>query len=212
MQRVHQREPVRYLRPLEEAALLAEMVATPGEGGRLLVLLRGREVVGHLEMRYGTRDGVVRGRVSEYAGERAALAASLAGVMAHLGLEALGLTVPAWDADFIAALRPLKVDPQPTGTGHTYRIINLPGLADALRDTMRERIGAEADRLRFEQKGDVYRVRHGRAAVTLDSPQAARLVLGAPEGPAIPKAPQPLRRLLQAVFPLPLTLPGMNYV
>jgi GNAT superfamily N-acetyltransferase len=234
MQRAYQREPVRYLRPLREAALLTGMVGTRGEGGRLLVLTRdpsgrpalqhrreggprgrprgGREVVGHLEMRFGLREGVVRGRVNEYAGERAALVASLAGVMAHLGLESLHLVIPAWDADFIAGLAPLGLTPTPTGTGHTYRIINLPVLAEALGDYLRERLGETAERLRFEQQGDRYRVRCGRAAVTLDSPRATQMVLGAPQGPAVPKAARPLRRLLEAVFPLPMILPGLNYV
>lgn len=212
LQGAYQREPVRYLRLMDDAALLAGRVDAAGEGGRLLVLARDGEVVGHLEMRFGERDGVMRGGVNEYAGQRAAIAASLPAVMAHLGLESLDLRVPISDGALIAALRPMGIDPEPAGTGHTYRILNLPGLAQAMGDYIRERIGEQADRLRFEQNGDRCRVRLGRAGVTLDAPQTTRLVLGAPKGSGLPEASRELRAVLRRIFPLPRVLPGLNYV
>jgi hypothetical protein len=174
--------------------------------------MRDGEVVGHLEMRFGRHEGVMRGHVNEYAGERAALAASLPRVMAHLGLDLLGLRVPAWDGDLIAALRPLRIEPEAAGTGHTYRVLDLPGLAEAMGDYIRERIGEQAGRLRFEQQGDRYHVRLGRSAVALDPPAAVQMVLGAPGGSGLPRAPRELRAVLRRIFPLPMALPGLNYV
>ena len=111
---------------------------------------------------YGLRitDCGVR-EVVEYAGSRTALVAGcthprLAQAMVQSRLAEMRLLVPRQDVDLVQLLRAQGVTGEAMEmTGHTMRVVNLPGLMSDLRSYVKGRLTQEQRRgLRFEQQGD----------------------------------------------------------
>jgi len=117
---------------------------------------------------YGLRitDCGVR-EVVEYAGSRTALVAGcthprLAQAVVHgcthprSRLAEMRLLVPRQDVDLLQLLRAQGVTGEAMEiTGHTMRVVNLPGLMSDLRSYVKGRLTEEQRRgLRFEQQGD----------------------------------------------------------
>jgi hypothetical protein len=106
--------------------------------------------------------------------------------------------------------------------GHTWRIVNFPGLMRDLRPLLRARLSAELRRgLRFEQSGallaggsqpDRYAILRGPERLELDGAALTRLVFGtADDQPVIEPLSGALAEVVAALFPLPSFLPGLNY-
>jgi len=68
---------------------------------------------------------------------------------------------------------------------------------------------ADLRRLSFDQQRDTCTFGLGEEHRALDASQAVRLVLGSPEAPSVGGE---LGRVLSAIFPLPMPMPGFNAV
>jgi len=182
--------------------------------------------------------------VVEYAGSRTGLVAGcthprLAQAMVQSRLAEMRLLVPRQDVDLVQLLRAQGVTGEAMEmTGHTMRVVNLPGLMSDLRSYVKGRLTQEQRRgLRFEQQGDRCVIVRGQERLELDtlgvltrmysSAATTPLVMGSVAPPAVAPAitGEPgvlgtgvlagltgvLAGIVLALFPLPSFLPGLNY-
>ena len=148
--------------------------------------------------------------VGEYAGSRAALVEALPLILEQSGLKLISFDFPAHDRELAYLLTRQGLEPaRKSIRDHTFRLLDLPVLMRRLRRYVETRLTRrEARQLSFEQ-GDGCVLRYGSEEVMLDLARSAALVLG---GPRAPRLRGELGRVLGSVFPVPLPLPGMNYV
>jgi GNAT superfamily N-acetyltransferase len=206
--RLYQQEPVRFVRSADFFARAmarrhhggAWMVGSP-EGAEAYLLLARDWSVGH--------DAPQR-IVGEYAGSRAALVEALPLILEQSGLQLMSFDFPAHDRELAYLLARQGIElARETIRDHTIRLLDLPVLMRRLRPYVRARLARnEARQLSFEQ-GDGCIFRYGSEEVVLDLARSAALVLG---GRRAPRVRGELGRVLAAVLPIPLPLPGMNYV
>jgi len=170
-----------------------------------------RGPLAYLSLHRPWRDESKRTRtVGDYAGCRAAIFDALPLIFEADNIQEINLRFPGQDREFayLASRRGLQLKSAPPWG--THRILNLPGLMRDLRPYLSARL-ADKDlrQLSFRQQAEVCTFSYGTQRVELDLSQTARLVLGSPDAPDIDGE---LGRVLRTVFPIPLPMPGFNYV
>ena len=215
--RLYQAEPVHYLRPLADfSTALQNPLQDTYIHAEQWIVERSAQAAAYLFLGspWGSRleDGIRQ--MSEYAGSRLAIADALAALLATGSFQQLYWPVAWQDIELIQLLE----DCGYTGTvaplyGHTLRIVNFPGLMNALRPLLRAQLSAKLRRgLRFEQRGpllggtgtDRYAIIRGSDRLELDGAAMTRLVMGTTEVAAQPvKLPGSLAEVVASLFPLP---------
>jgi len=176
-----------------------------------LIESEGRPLAYLALTRHSQREGRERSRrVSECAGSRAALLDALPALCRAADLDQVQFRLLGWDRELAYHLGKLGAAPHPSRISGTLRLLDLPGLMRRLRPYLAARLPrADLRRLSFAQQGDACTFALGEERLQLDLSHAAPLVLG---GADAPQVPGDLGRVLSAIFPLPLPLPGFNYV
>jgi hypothetical protein len=188
------------------------LVELEGRPAAYLLLNNPWEFLGRPEA--GVRD------VFEYAGSPLALAGGLAAILRQPGMREVRAAVAWQDSGLIDLLCESGLRPEwITLPDHTMRILDFPGLMADLRPYQQARLEPGLLRgLRFEQSGqllgsaggDVLAIARGKERLSLDGAAMTRLVMGSPEGAGV-RAPGALAEVVEALFPLPAFLPGLNY-
>jgi hypothetical protein len=205
--RLHQAEPVRFVRTAQNYAGHLHQ----GYHRVWLVEHDSRPVAYFcLTHVWGGVPRTVRA-LGEYAGSRAALLDSLEPLFATGSVTELRVAFPQHDEEFTYLCRTRGLAFRPgTIPDHTIRLLNLPGLMRALRPYALARLSpAEVRGLRFEQTEAACRFAYGDEGQEMDLSQTGRLVLG---GPGAPKVKGELGAVLACLFPIPVPLPGLDYV
>ena len=188
------------------------------------IIERGGEAVAYLCLGSPWHEELPAGirHTGEYAGSRTALVAALGTLYAIGGVRELTWFAAAQDSELIRLLHAsgYRAELVPL-YGHTYRILNFPGLMADLRPLLQARLPADLLRgLRFEQSGpllgglgpDRYAIVRGGDRLELDGAAMTRLVMGCADGEDEPvQLPGALVEVIPALFPLPSFLPGLNY-
>jgi hypothetical protein len=221
---VHQREPVRFVRSRQdwEHIVRAHPLAfTPAQRRRYLLADDGAAALGYVVVQMGrAEEGQPPPplRVVEHAGDATAVVALLRAAASAQGATAVRITVPAFAPALATLLARIAPEPPwPDVIPTTVRLIDPAALLDHLRSYLVERLGTDvAGGLAIEPGGDTFTLRlHGETATAPDRAALTWLVLGTHHTERLAwleAAPPALRAALQAVFPLPLPLPGLNYV
>ncbi len=205
--RLHQAEPVRFLRTARDYAGHLHH-----EYQRVWMVEHASRPVAYfcLAHVWGRVPRTVRA-LGEYAGSRAALLDSLEPLFATGSVTELRVAFPQYDEEFTYLCRTRGLAFRPgTIPDHTIRLLSLPGLMRALRPYALARLSpAEVRGLRFKQTEAACRFAYGDEGQEMDLSQAGRLVLG---GPGAPKVEGELGAVLARLLPIPVPLPGLNYV
>ncbi len=141
----------------------------------------------------------------------------LAHWLAQPGLDTLQVTVPMQDAA-LARLLSQVAEPAPGGIPETVRLIDPVALVRRLQPYLAERLGAATAAALHLAAGEsgTYTLRLREASVTVpDRVALTWLLLGTHRHERLAwleAAPPALRRALDAAFPVPLPLPGLNWV
>lgn len=225
--RIYQTEPVHYIRRVSD-------YTDSFDPGKAWLIEVDHQPAAYLLLRlhWDYWDAPERGilDISEYAGSRVALVAGLHTMLASgvapiepHRLHTLRLDVPWQDGSLLHLLENAGIP----GTSialpdHTMRLINFPALRSDLAAYITARLPTALGRgLRFEQSGpllaDPSGAEEGRCAIAwhslrleLTTAEMTRLVMGSP-APEEFSAPPPLDEMIQALFPLPSFLPGINF-
>jgi hypothetical protein len=180
----------------------------------------GRQVIAYLSLSriWGLPSGAGVRALAEYGGSRAALLDSLPSVLDAAGLTELRVSFPTHDIEMIHLLRSRSVSLSPdTIHSHTFRLLDLPGLLRALRPYFAARLPAAALRAfsveatgeRVSPAGERVNMQFGSERADLSLSETAAIMLGGPAAPAIDGE---LGEIARRIFPVPLPLPGLNYV
>ena len=156
-------------------------------------------------------------RVIEYAGDADAVMGLVAHCVAQSDVETLHVTVPLQDVA-LARLLSQVAEPAPGGIPETVRLIDPVALVQRLQPYLAERLGAAtaaALHLALGESGTYTLRLHEASVVAPDRAAVTWLLLGTHQRGRLAwleAAPPALRRALAAAFPIPLPLPGLNWV
>ena len=182
----------------------------------MFFLRKGSEYLAYVIFRMErSKEKKTIGRISEYAGSHSAIVSSLYEIISRYELDELNFTVPEYDEDFLLGLRNLGLKGEKGFLlGHTTKIINFTRLMRAMLPYIEARIGEEvASAMGFGKDDKGFYINFRRKRFILhDEESLLKFVFGVPgRRPAVPKNHE-LGRILKRIFPLPLVVPGLNYV
>lgn len=213
MRETYRREPVRFLRPLEDYQYAwqsgfvmnqyVDFLAVRADGGYsgYLVLQRPNEYQW--------------AAIAEFAGDRRAILAALPQIFTRYKVEGLGWHVPQHDTLFRALCEGAGLQGEPASTSGTYKLIHFTQLMQRLRPRWEELLGRkEAAKLNFAQDEDRYVFRLGKEELVTDRDTATRLLFGTVEGEEARgvEGHGALTEALKTILPLPGLWYGLNYV
>ena len=227
---LYRREPVRFFRSLDQFDRL--IWRHPGlkrlfGDERIVVAYRGcpEQVSAYVITRARTvQDGSTRVHIVEYAGSREDIIDALGFVIEEMSPSVISITVPTHDRQFLRLLNTYGLSGSPCPLArHTLYVTNFWSLLERLSSYIEERTGMRPGRDVFAvgesgaSEGEEMRwaLRVGDELVQIPSRRhLTRLIFGgitveefeaiAPRGRA--------KRFLERAFPVPLPIPGLNYV
>jgi GNAT superfamily N-acetyltransferase len=215
---IYQKEPVRFHRTRDEFKKLLERRTPAPLWTRtdVFTLHDDREILGYIVTQEPRDEKRGKGRVraiSEYAGDRGAVAESISLLFARYDMEELFFFVPEHDAGLLRILKRNGIQCDRRNlSGHTFRIINFPRLMDRFAPYGRERAGEKADSLDFAQEDNKFSITYNQERLELDGKSLVILMFGTNDGAEknimIPTIE--MSKLMKALFPLPFLWPGLN--
>jgi predicted N-acetyltransferase YhbS len=216
-ERTYEREPVRFHRPLEDwRAAFAAILGRYGTNFQDFLFLLGDagDATGYVLVRrshWGEKPVV---RVTEYAGARPYIVGALPAVAAVIGADAVELAVPDYDAGLRRAAALTGIVPRTDFLlGHTIKVSSLASFVRGVRPLIEERLGRTgAGGLAFQVgSGGTYDVIVGEEHFPFPVQAFTTLAFGSPQADTLDGAAFGGGELGR-MFPVPLPLPGLNYV
>ena len=205
---IYQREPVRYLRSMDQFAALCEAIP-------IRVLRKFGAVIGYLVA--GVEEipkerGVPLKRVSirEYYGARFGVMDVIGKFLNERRADEIELHVPLHDYEMIFLLSERGQFPEEVAVpNHTLKMLNLERLWERLGPYMHEALGEAAKGLRLRVEGEGAIFEYGRRSQVLNSPEAVvGLLFGGPRQPAATA----LDGWFEKIFPIPTAWPmGLDF-
>jgi len=212
MMKVYNREPVRYIRPVNDWNTGVECGQVMNRPCTFATIYEGRKFRGYVVIHLFDEGTSKIGDVMEYAGSRKALFNAIPSIFKKFNLERLSFNIPFQDGEFIKSMREKNLNVSVIPVHGTVRIVNFTRLMQRLAPYFRRRIGRIADSLVFKEENGRFIFELGRERVIIPNRRVlAWWILGTPEGYMI-SGSGGLENLLGRVFPIPFVWPGMNYV
>ncbi|MBV9468634.1 MAG: GNAT family N-acetyltransferase [Abitibacteriaceae bacterium] len=208
----YQREPVRFIRPLDDYCYALQADRVMGAPCDFIMVQERGEFRGYVILR---RPHEGKSQLVEFAGDRHAILAALPQIFRRYKLNELRWQVLRHDALFRSLCTSAGLQPVPAPTSGTVKLINFPQLMERLRPRFEELLGYhEAAHLSCWQNEAQYGFRFGDDQLVTDRDTATRLVFGTVEGSeaAALEGHEKLSDVLQTILPLPCLWYGLNYV
>jgi len=227
LSRISRIESVRFFRPLDEWRLALRRGKVLWRDADFWGIRRGSELLAYLFVNPPAAlrrapDSPPRLRVAEYAGDRAAIFATLPFLLDHYDTPVVSLYVQPDDSPFLQRLSSVGIAGEANRGGHTtIRVINFVQLMERCRPLLAERLGDDfARELRFasdERPGSPhggFTISRQSDSVRLPSVGAlANYLFGVSEGdPVVPDGSPALAAALAPAFPFPTLWYGVSYV
>ncbi len=207
---MHQREPFRYYRSLDDWKRVVRGGSDMNRDAETFLIYENDTPRAYASI-YAPEDG--ESGFVEYAGSRHALMASIPKLFDRYDLRRFLLSVPAYDLEWHSLCEGLPAQPG-TIHGHTARLISLTKLISALEPYVVERLGKDGGNIRWGD-GLPYRIISVDGSLEIeDIATLTQLVLG-------PHTAEIQQRLgeaaglgeqLRQIFPIPFNFPGLNFV
>lgn len=209
---LHQREPVRFKRSLEEFRLLVsrKIRETAAKMRNLIAYKRGRPIAYVSALGFDRMWSLV-----EYAGSRRAVLHLIEKLSKDYGIGMFELSIPYGDWEMLSLLEDIGLKPGASTAPASLAILNPVRFIEKIRLYIEERIGDMKLEVKTESDGIKIQVSNSRLELR-DPREFTLLVFGRPEmieNPDTPsfdldKAPEPFKR----VFPMPTPTYGLNYI
>jgi len=214
---LHQAEPVRFVRSASDWQRVLAAGVLMCDASDLWVIRQDGRPVAYVGVQRPSPEhsgSAASARVGELAGSRSAIAAVLPALLDRYNVPVMNLWIQHTDVEMSLSARKHGWTEQPKSFPGTVGVIDPPTLIEAVRPLLLERSTAARDlQVSATDSGATFAL--GTEQITVSSPgPLAALLFGAKSAAAGPQLPPggALRRLLDAVFPLPLLWPGYNYV
>lgn len=213
--RLHQQEPVRYLRPLADWRKLLDAGMLLNRPSDLLLVHRHGEVAAYAAVQRPTAEADGNPAplvIGEFGGSRRALAAALPAIATRYARPAWALVARADDAAWSAEAIARGWLGEVAGFPGTLGIIDTERFLEAVRPLLQERVG---DDLTLKADGEGVLLTAGSDSARLESfSQLTALIFGGGSDDAqrLPPLPDAIQTAAAVAFPLPLLWYGFNYV
>ncbi|HID95748.1 MAG TPA: GNAT family N-acetyltransferase [Candidatus Latescibacteria bacterium] len=215
---LYRREPVRFLRPVEDYRYFLDSGMAMDRPSGLWLIKRGSRAVAYAVVQRATTSAAPH--IVEYAGDRRAIVESLAMIISYNGdTDTLNLSVPVADEPFRWQLKELGLTPvgqEMDACGCTVRIQKFPLFLQCIRPYLTEILDSEVVRsLRVEDSGPDVTFYLEKQRFTLLRDDATALVFGTPEGiehRILEGDGGAVAEVLGKLFPLPAPWYGLNFV
>ena len=212
---LYRREPVRFLRPVEDYRYFLDSGVVMSHPSDLWLIKRGSRVVAYVVVQKGGTASTAP-QIVEYAGDRRAIVQSLAMLIDHSGgTDSLNLFVPVADEPFCWQLQDLDL----TGVkqeGWTVRIQNFEQFLQSMRPYFAEILGTSlAQSVTVEDSDSDITFFVGKEQLTLSRDDATALVFGTAdnrERQILEEHKGTIAETLGELFPIPAPWYGLNYV
>jgi GNAT superfamily N-acetyltransferase len=214
---LQQAEPARFIRSASDWQRLLKAEVLMCDASDLLVIrLEGRIIAYVGVQRPSPGDSGARGnvRIGELAGSRSGIAAALPALLDRYAVPVVNLWVQRTDVEMALQSQRYGWTAQPQTFPGTVGVVDPPTLIDTLMPLLVER-AAEAAELKVTatEAGATFTLGAEHVSIPAPGPLAALLFGGktAAAGSELQQAGA-LGHLRNALFPIPLLLPGYNYV
>jgi GNAT superfamily N-acetyltransferase len=214
---LQQAEPVRFYRSASDWRRLLQAEVLMCDASDLLTIRQEGRLVAYVGVqRPSAGDSWTRGnvRIGELAGSRSGIAAALPALLDRYEVPVVNMWVQRTDVEMAVQARSRGWSAQPQSFPGTVGVVDPPTLMEALKPLLVER-GAESAGLNVTASEDGATFALGTEQLKLQAPgPLAALLFGGETAPAGIELPPDgaLGHLLEALLPLPLLLPGYNYV
>ena len=211
--RLHELEPVRQVRPLDEWRMVIRDGHTTQHNAEVWVVRRGRAVVACLGVL--PADSSKFSVLQEFIGDRRSVLSALSGVIKRTKLAGLTLNVQGYDGLFLSLLALSGVKGEPRHADGTFMIINFTQFMERIRPLIEERVGLQdASRIGFNKvAGRCLFLCDGEVLIDTDIGGASQIIFGTHESiewNCVGNVPG--KELLEASFPIPTVTSGFSYV
>lgn len=212
--RLHQAEPVRFFRSLDDWQRLLSAGMLMNQPADLWLIREGDIPVAYagVQRPQQPQDPTKPVLIKEFGGSRTALARALPGIASRYGAPAVELIASACDSSWSGAALSRRWTEAPRPFPGTVGIIDVPSFLSAIQPLLAERAGAA---LRILPEGNGARLEAAGESVSLqDASQLTALFFGGEteEARVLPLFSPAVREVVESALPLPLLWYGYNYV
>ena len=212
---IYRREPVRFLRRLEDYQRAFTCRHVMDRESEFLLIKKGGSPRAYVILPRPSEERP-KVRIGEYAGERISLVNALGLIIQRYpDLEEMVLHILGCDNLLKSLIEEKGLQPRPSNSAGTVRIINFPQLMKRMRPYFEEIIGyKEARRLRFLEEGGRFIIKYDADQVVIpDRSEAVQLIFGSKDAPVeLLLTDGRLSDLLREILPIPLPWYGINFV
>ena len=214
MSAIYRREPVRFLRRLEDYQRAFACRHVMDKESEFLLILKDGSPRAYVILPSPSKKSKVR--IGEYAGERSSLVNALGLILQRFpSLEEIVIHILGCDVLLQSLMEEKGLQLRPSNSACTVRIINFTQLMERLRPYFEEVIGyKETRKIRFLEKEGRFIVEYGADRVVIPGrPEAAQLIFGSKDAPTeLLSAGGKAGKILREVLPIPLPWYGINFV
>jgi predicted N-acetyltransferase YhbS len=215
----YRREPVRFIRPLDDYHNALQCGMVMNRYSDFLVVRERGEFRGYVILQQPHDRALQplpekKTDLAEFAGDRRALVAALPEIVRNYALVELHWQVQRHDDLFRSLCTGAGLAPRSAAASGTVKLINFPQLMERMRPRFEELLGkGETARLAFWQRDEEYGFRLGDDEFVTDRDSATRLVFGTADGAEwqVVEGRGRLAEVLRTIFPLPCLWYGLNY-
>jgi GNAT superfamily N-acetyltransferase len=210
MIRAYDEKAVRFIRPRRDWEIAIKSKFVMNAPCEFLIIKEKGEFKGYLIVHF--LEGGRMAEVREYAGDGKALMDAIPHIFERYGLAGFVFPVPSEDRGLAKPIQDKGVWTTIIPISGTVRILNFPRLMERMRPYFRERIGEEADKMRFEERDGRYIISLGDEEFVMENRRSMTwTILSRPGGYEI-EGEGRLIDLLRRMLPIPFVWYGINYI
>jgi len=209
MIRVYNEKVVRFIRPKKDWEIAIRNKFVMNVPCEFLIIKEKEKFKGYFIVHFSERKIA---EVKEYAGDKKALIDAIPHLFERYRLAGFVWPVPYEDKDLAKLVQDKGVSTTIIPIDGTVRILNFPRLMERMRPYFRERIGKEADKMKFEERDGKYLVLLGEEEFVMEDRRSMTwTILSRPGGYKI-EGEGKLRNYLRKILPIPFIWYGINYI
>jgi len=213
---LHQREPIRYLRPRDDWCAMLACENLMNQPADLWLVEEQGTTVAYVATQRPSESAVDRPiRAYEFAGDRRAVVEALPALARHYGAAEIELVCQPEEGAIVAEARRRLWRTGWRPFPGTLGVIDAPTFLAAIRPYLEEQLGRDLAGLEIEPLPEGAIFRRAGAEYRLETRGALTALLfggETDEARAIAPAPEPVAEALNRAFPMPLLWYGYNYV
>jgi len=175
-----------------------------------LILKEKREYKGYLIVRFYEDKKMFE--VREYAGEKEIIKKSIPHIFKKYKLTGISFPIPCEDKDFACYFQDRGVSTYIYPISGTVRVLNFKRMMEKMRPYFREKIGEEADKMKFEEIDGKYIISLDNEKFIMENRRHMTWTVLSRPGKYQIKSKNKLSQYIKEILPIPFVWYGINYI